>query len=98
MSRLRKRILELLTLLINKSIHKVKTNVTSSNSIWVSHEGNVKSFLNLIAQVDEEQRQEVSVSTLKIKESREEKNLECSINYDARSFEFSRGKAKGPLL
>jgi hypothetical protein len=41
---------------------------------------------------------EFSASTLKLKESREVKNLECSINYDVMSFGSSRGKAREPLL
>jgi len=54
--------------------------------------------LDLLAQVNEAKRQEVSVSTLKFKGSREVKNLECSINYDARGFGFSRGKGKSALV
>jgi hypothetical protein len=37
-----------------------------------------------------------SVSSSKFKGSREVKNLECSINYDARGLGSSRGKAKRP--
>jgi len=51
-----------------------------------------------MAQIDQEQRQEFSVSTSKFKGSREVKNLECSINYDVRGFSSSWGKARGPLL
>jgi hypothetical protein len=43
-------------------------------------------------------RQEAAVSTSKFKGSREVKNLECTINYDARGFGSSRGKARGPLM
>jgi hypothetical protein len=67
-------------------------------TMGVSHEGNVKGFLDLMAQVDVEQCQEASVSTSKFKGSCEVKNLECTINYDARGFGSSRGKARGPLL
>jgi hypothetical protein len=51
-----------------------------------------------MAQIDVTQYQEVSVSTPKFKGSREVKNLECSINYDARGFGFSRGKGKSALV
>jgi hypothetical protein len=46
--------------------------------------------------IDAEHRLEASVSASKFKGSREVKNLECSINYDARGFGSSRGKAKRP--
>jgi hypothetical protein len=67
-------------------------------TLGVSHERNVKGFLDFMAQVDAEQRQEGPVSTFKFKGSREVKNLECTINYDARGFGFSRSKARGPLM
>jgi hypothetical protein len=57
----------------------------------------VKGFLDLLAQIDVAQYQEVSVSTFKFKGSREVKNSERSINYDARSFGSSRGKGKSAL-
>jgi hypothetical protein len=56
------------------------------HTLGVSHEGNVNDFLELLAQVDEELRQEVSVSTPKFKGSRGMKNSECSINYDVGGF------------
>jgi hypothetical protein len=56
----------------------------------------VKGFWDLMTQVDEEQRQETLVPTPKLKG--EVKNLECSINYDARGFSSNQGKARGPLL
>jgi hypothetical protein len=46
-------------------------------TLGVSHEGNVKGFLDLMPQVDEEQRLEAPVSNSKFKRSREVKNLEC---------------------
>jgi hypothetical protein len=58
----------------------------------------VKGFLDFMAQVDAEQHQEAPVSTSKFKGSREVKTLECTINYDARGFGSSRGKARGPLI
>jgi hypothetical protein len=64
----------------------------------VSHEGNAKGFWDLMSKIDEEQLQEFLVSTPKFKGSREVKNLECSINYDVRSFGSSQGKAREPLL
>jgi hypothetical protein len=67
------------------------------HTLGVSHEGNVKGFLELLAHVDEEQRQEVSISTPKFKGSREVKNLDCSINYDARGFGSSRAKHKSAI-
>jgi hypothetical protein len=62
--------------------------------LGVSHEGNAKDFWDLMSKIDEEQLQEFSVSTPKFKQSREVKNLECSINYDVRGFGSSRGKAR----
>jgi hypothetical protein len=47
-----------------------------------------------MAQIDMEQHQEVSFFTLKFKGSRGVKNLQCSINYDARDFGSSRDKGK----
>jgi hypothetical protein len=44
-------------------------------TLGVSHERNVKGFLDLMAQVDEEQHQEVSVFTPKIKGSRSKRGL-----------------------
>jgi hypothetical protein len=57
----------------------------------------VKGFLDVMAQVDEGQRLEVPVSTPKIKVKRELKNLECDINFNARSLCSSRGKSKRTL-
>jgi hypothetical protein len=57
----------------------------------------VKVFLDLLARVDVARHQEVLVSMPKFKWSREVKNLECSINYDARGFGFNRGKGKSAL-
>jgi hypothetical protein len=68
----------------------------SVNSLGVSHEGNVKGFLDFMTLIDAEHRLEASVSASKFKGSHEVKNLECSINYDARGFGSSRGKAKRP--
>jgi hypothetical protein len=66
------------------------------NTLGVSHEGNVKGFLDFMTRIDAEHRLEASISSSKFKGSREVKNLECSINYDARSLCSSRGKAKRP--
>jgi hypothetical protein len=44
--------------------------------------------------VVEGQRLEVPVSTLKVKRNRELHNLECDINYDARSLSSTQGKSK----
>ncbi len=51
-----------------------------------------------MAQIDQEQRQEFSVSTAKFKGSIEVKNSECSTKHDARGFGSNRGKARGPLM
>jgi hypothetical protein len=56
----------------------------------------VKGFLDFMTLIDAEHRLEASVSSSKFKGSCEVKNLECSINYDARRFGSSRGKAKRP--
>jgi hypothetical protein len=61
------------------------------NTLGVSHEGNVKGFVDFMTLIDAEHRLEAS-----FKKSRVVKNLECSINYDARGFGSSRGKAKRP--
>jgi hypothetical protein len=61
------------------------------NTLGVSHEGNVKGFVDFMTLIDAEHRLEAS-----FKGSRVVKNLECSINYDARGFGSSRGKAKRP--
>jgi len=67
-------------------------------TLGVSHEGNVKGFLDFMAQVDSEQCQEALVSTSMFKGSHKVKNLECTINYDARDFCSSWGKARRPLV
>jgi hypothetical protein len=66
------------------------------STLGVSHEGNVKCFLDFMTVIDAEHCLEAPVSSHKFKGSREVKNLECSINYDARGFSSSRGKAKQP--
>jgi len=58
----------------------------------------VKGFLELLAQVDEEQHQEVLVSTPKFKGSREVKNLECLINLMLGVLVLAGAKARVPLL
>jgi hypothetical protein len=50
-----------------------------------------KGFLDLLTLVDEEQ---FSVFALKKKGKREVKNLECSINFDARGVGSSRVRGK----
>jgi hypothetical protein len=45
------------------------------HTLGVSHEGNVKGFLDLLAQIDVVQHQEVLVSTPKFRGSKEMKNL-----------------------
>jgi hypothetical protein len=67
-------------------------------ALGVSHEGNEKAFLDFMALIDAEHRLEAPVPTPKFKGCREVKNLECTINYDARGFGSSRGKARGPLM
>jgi hypothetical protein len=57
----------------------------------ISFEGNTMKFLNLMAKVDKGKRHEVPdptpnlKGTPKFKGRRELKNLECFINFDARS-------------
>jgi hypothetical protein len=60
----------------------------------ISFERNVKGFLDVMAQVVEGQRLEVLVSTPKVKGNRELHNLECDINYNARSLDSTRNKSK----
>lgn len=50
-----------------------------------------------MAQVDEGQRLEAPISTPKIKGKRKLKNLECDINFNARSLCSSPGKSKRTL-
>jgi hypothetical protein len=57
--------------------------------------GNEKKLLDLLTVLEEEQRHEVLVSPSKPKGRRELKNLECSINFDARGDCSSRVKARG---
>jgi hypothetical protein len=58
----------------------------------------MKGFLDLLAQIDVAQHQEVSMSTPKSKRSRDVKNFECLINYDARSFGLDGARERVPLL
>jgi hypothetical protein len=58
----------------------------------------LNSFIDFMALIDAEHRLEAPVSTPKFKECHEVKNLECTINYDARGFGSSRSKARGPLM
>jgi hypothetical protein len=51
-------------------------------------------FLEFLTLIDEGPCQEDPASILKTKESREVKNLECSINFDARGVRSSRDKGK----
>jgi hypothetical protein len=60
----------------------------------VSYEGTEKSFLDFMTLIDEGQR---FVYAPKQKEKRELKNLECSINFDARGVGFNRVKGKRVL-
>jgi len=66
-------------------------------AVGISFEGNVKGFLDVMAQVVEGQRLEVTVFTPKNKGNRELHNLECDINYDARSLGSTWGKSKRAL-
>lgn len=67
-------------------------------TLEVSHEGNEQAFLDFMALIDAEHRLEAPVPSPKFKGCREVKNLDCTINYDARGFGSSRGKARGPLM
>jgi hypothetical protein len=59
------------------------------NTLGVSHKGNVKGFLYFMTIIDAKHRLDAHVSSPKFKGSRKMKNLECSINYDARGFDSS---------
>jgi hypothetical protein len=61
--------------------------------LGISWRGNEKKLLDLLT-VLEEERHEVLVSPPKPKGRRELKNLECSIDFDARDDYSSRGKGK----
>jgi hypothetical protein len=67
-------------------------------ALGVSHEGNEKDILDFMALFNAEHRLEDPVSIPKFKRSREVKNLDCTINYDARGFGSKRGKARGLLM
>jgi hypothetical protein len=64
--------------------------------LWGSHVGHEKQNLALLTAIGEEHCREelASLSNLGIKGSMELRNLECSINYDARGEFSSRGKGK----
>jgi len=64
------------------------------HTIGISFEGDENGFLDFLTLIDEGQCQEDPASVLKTKGSREVKNLECSINFDARRVRSSRGKGK----
>jgi hypothetical protein len=66
-------------------------------TLGISFGGNEKSFLNLLTILEEEQHREVVGSASTPKGRRELKNLECSINFDARGIGSSRGKDKAIL-
>jgi len=65
--------------------------------VEISFDGNVKGFLDVMAQVVEGQRLEVQIFIPKFKGKRELQNLECNINYDDRSLGFTRSKSKRAL-
>jgi hypothetical protein len=70
-------------------------------AMGISFEGNTMRFLNPLAQVDQGMRHEVPnpiPPSPKLIGSRELKNLECSINFDARSHGSSQGKSKKALV
>jgi hypothetical protein len=67
-------------------------------AVGISFDGNEKGFLDIMAQVVEGQRLEVPVSTPKIKGNRELHNLECDINYDAKSLGSTQGRSKRAML
>jgi hypothetical protein len=62
--------------------------------LGISCGGKEKKLLDLLTVLEEEQCHEVLVSPSKPKGRRELKNLECSINFDARGDCYSRGKGK----
>jgi hypothetical protein len=64
----------------------------------ISYGGDEKCFLDLLTLIDEGQRQDDHISAPKPKWSRQVKNLECSINFDATSVCSSRSKGKRALV
>lgn len=66
-------------------------------AVGIAFEENLKGFLDVMAQVVEGQRLTVPVFTPKIKGNREIHNLECDIDYDARSLGSTWGKGKRAL-
>jgi hypothetical protein len=67
------------------------------HTMGFSYGGDEKGFLDFLTLIDERQRQEDHVSAPKPKGSREVKNLECPINFDARGVSSSRVKGKRSL-
>jgi hypothetical protein len=76
------------------SLGAVFNSALCLQTMGISFEGNVKGFLYVMAQVVEGQHLEVPVSTPKVKGNRELHNLDCDINYDARSLGSTRSKSK----
>jgi hypothetical protein len=67
------------------------------HTMGISFEGGEKGFLDFLTLIDKGQRQEAPFSASKPKGSRELKNLECLINFDAWGVCSSRGKGKRAL-
>ena len=67
------------------------------HTMGISYGGDEKGFLDFLTLVDEGQQQEFSVFASKPKGRRGLKNLEFSINFDARGVGSSRGKGKRAL-
>jgi hypothetical protein len=62
------------------------------HTMRISFKGDENGFLDFLTLIDKGQCQEDPDSVPKLKGSREVKNLECSINFDARGVRSSRGK------
>jgi len=64
----------------------------------ISFKGDEKSFLEFLTLINEGQCQEGLASLPKPKGSKEVKNLECSINFNARGVHSCRDKGKKTIV
>jgi hypothetical protein len=63
-------------------------------TLGLTFEGDKKSLLNLFSVIEEDQHHEEGASAPNTKGKKELKNLECSINFEARSCGSSRVKGR----
>jgi hypothetical protein len=64
--------------------------VKFTSTVGLSCGGDEKSLLELFSVIEEEKKPKIDSFASKVKEKRELKNLECSINFEARGHGSSR--------